>query len=166
VSTDSNYVESFSQPILDAKPADGQLLPPIKTEFGYHVVQVLNHAPDLAAIKTRVDSGQADFADLARDISEGLEAPRGGALGWIAKGQLEKAKSDAIFAAAIGKTSTVVTIEDDGQYLFFVKGEEERAPEGRQLDEIRSRLFTDWYGPKKEAVTIERDEAITAGLGG
>jgi hypothetical protein len=59
-----------------------------------------------------------------------------------------------------------VTIKDDGQYLFLVKSEEERAPEGRQLDEIRSRLFSDWYQPKKDAVTITRDEQIVAGLGG
>ncbi|HEX7346054.1 MAG TPA: peptidylprolyl isomerase, partial [Candidatus Limnocylindrales bacterium] len=52
VSADSTYVESFSKPIIDAKPTDGQLLPPIKTEFGYHVVQVMSHAPDLAEIKT------------------------------------------------------------------------------------------------------------------
>ena len=166
VSADSSYVESFSKPILDAKPSDGELLPPIQTEFGYHIVQVLTHAPDLAAVKTRVDSGSADFAETARDISEGPEAARGGELGWIAKGQLEKAKSDAIFAAAVGKTSTVVTIEDDGQYLLLVKSEEERAAEGRQLEEITSRLFADWYGPKKEAVTIQRDETIAAGLGG
>ena len=166
VSADSSYVESFSKPILDAKPTDGQLLAPIKTEFGYHVVQVMSHAPDLAAIKTKVDSGQEEFADIARDVSEAPEASRGGDLGWMAKGQLEKEKSDAIFAAAIGKTSTIVTIKDDGQYLFLVKSEEERAPEGRQLDEIRSRLFSDWYQPKKDAVTITRDEQITTGLGG
>jgi parvulin-like peptidyl-prolyl isomerase len=166
VSTYSSYVESFSKPILDAKPTDGQLLAPIKTEFGYHVVQVLNHAPDLAAIKTKIDSGQAEFADVARDISESGEAARGGDLGWIAKGQLEKSMTDAIFAAPIGKTSTVVTVKDDGQYLFLVSGEEERAPEGRQLDEIRSRLFADWYQPKKDAVTVERDEQIVNGLGG
>jgi parvulin-like peptidyl-prolyl isomerase len=166
VSADSSYVESFSKPIIDAKATDGQLLPPIKTEFGYHVVQVMSHAPDLAEIKTRVDSGQDDFADIARDISEAPEASRGGDLGWIAKGQLEKEKSDAIFAAPVGKTSAIVTIQDDGQYLFLVKSEEERAPEGRQLDEIRSRLFSDWYQPKKDAVTITRDEQIAAGLGG
>jgi parvulin-like peptidyl-prolyl isomerase len=166
VSADSSYVESFSKPILDAKPSDGQLLAPIKTEFGYHVVQVMTHAPDLAAIKTKVDSGSEDFADIARDISEAPEASRGGDLGWIAKGQLEKEKSDAIFAAPVGKTSAIVTIKDDGQYLFLVKGEEERAPEGRQLEEIRARLFSDWYQPKKDAVTITRDEQIAAGLGG
>ena len=166
VSADSSYVESFSKPILDAKPTDGELLAPIKTEFGYHVVQVMSHAPDLAAIKTQIDAGSEDFADVARDISEAPEGSRGGDLGWIAKGQLEKEKSDAIFAAAVGKTSAIVTIKDDGQYLYLVKSEEERAPEGRQLDEIRSRLFSDWYQPKKDALTITRDEQIASGLGG
>jgi parvulin-like peptidyl-prolyl isomerase len=166
VSADSSYVESFSKPILDAKPTDGQLLPPIKTEFGYHVVQVMSHAPDLAAIKAKLDAGQGDFADIARDVSNGPEASRGGDLGWIAKGQLPKEQIDAIFAAPIGKTSAVVTVADDGQYLFLVKGEEERAAEGRQLDSIRSRLFSDWYQPKKDAVAVVRDESIASGLGG
>ena len=40
-----------------------------------------------------------------------------------------------------------------------------RTPEGRQLEEIRSRVFGDWYQPKKDAVTIVRDEAITGGAG-
>ena len=159
VSADSSYVESFSGPILAANPTDGQLLPPIKTEFGYHIVQVLSHAPDLARIKAQVDGG-ADFAKLARDVSDGDEASRGGDLGWIARGQLDAAKTAAIFGTAIGKTSDVVTIADDGQYLFRVLKEEERTPEGRQLDEIRSRAFSDWYTPKKEALVIERDPTV------
>jgi parvulin-like peptidyl-prolyl isomerase len=164
VSEDGSYVPTFSGPILDAKPTDGQLLAPIKTEFGYHVVQVISHAPDLAQLKTRIDSG-TDFATLARELSEGPEANQGGEMGWIARGQLEKPLIDAIFAAPIGKTSEVVTVEDDGQYLFYVKAEEERTAEGRQLDEIRIRLFGDWYQPKKDAVTITRDETITGGAG-
>ncbi len=160
VSTDSSYVETFSKPILDAKPNDGQLLAPIKTEFGYHVVQVINHAPDLAKIKARVDGG-ADFAAIARDISEGAEGDDGGDLGWIAKGQLDERLTAAIFAAQVGKTSEIVTVEGDGQYLYRVAAEEERTPEGRQLDEIRARLFGDWYQPKKDAVTVERDPGIT-----
>ncbi|HET8785528.1 MAG TPA: peptidylprolyl isomerase [Candidatus Limnocylindrales bacterium] len=164
VSSDSSYVESFSKPILDAKPTDGQLLPPIKTEFGYHIVQVLSHAPDLKALKSKIDAGQSDFAAVARDVSEGAEASRGGDLGWIARGQLQKELTDPIFAAPIGTTSAVVAIPDDGQYLFLVKDEEERTPEGRQLDAIRTRAFSDWYQPKKDAAKIERDESIAAGL--
>jgi parvulin-like peptidyl-prolyl isomerase len=164
VSSDGNYVPTFSQPILDAKPADGQLLAPIKTEFGYHVVQVISHAPDLATIKQQVDGG-AEFAAIARQLSEGPEANQGGALGWIARGQLDAALIDAIFTAPIGKTSEVVTVQDDGQYLFRVNAEEERTAEGRQLDEIRTRLFGDWYQPKKDALVITRDETISGSAG-
>jgi parvulin-like peptidyl-prolyl isomerase len=160
----TTYTPTFSQPILDAKPTDGQLLPPIKTEFGYHLVQVISHAPDLAKIKSRIDEG-SDFATIAREISEGAEAQRGGGLGWVAKGQLDKLLTDAIFAASLGKTSAVVSVEGDGQYLFKVTKQQERAAEGRQLEAIRSRIFSDWYQPKKDAVTIERDESLTAGSG-
>lgn len=164
VSADSGFVESFTMPILDAKPTDGQLLPPIKTEFGYHVVQVISHAPELAEIKQRIDRG-ADFAAIAREVSEGAEAGSGGELGWIAKGQLDARLTTAIFAAEIGKTSDIVTVEEDGQYLYEVVAEEVRTPEGGQLEEIRSRVFGDWYQPKKDARTIVRDETITGGAG-
>ena len=164
VSADGGYVPTFSGPILDAKPTDGQVLPPIKTEFGYHIVQVLNHVPDLATVKTQADGG-ADFGQLARDLSEGPEASRGGDLGWIARGQLAEELSTGIFAAEVGKTSSVVTIEEDGQYLFKVEGEEERTPVGRQLEEIRATAFSDWYALKKAAVLIDRGDAITNATG-
>ena len=155
----TTYTPKFSEPILAAKPTDGQLLEPIQTEFGWHVVQVISHAPDLAKVKTRIDGG-ADFGTIARDISEGAEADRGGALGWVAKGQLDKQLTDAIFATPVGRTSAVVTVEGDGQYLFKVTKEEDRTAEGRQLDAIRSRVFSDWYQPKKDAIAIERDERL------
>ncbi|MEX2185114.1 MAG: peptidylprolyl isomerase [Chloroflexota bacterium] len=160
VSADSNFVESFSKPILDARATDGQILAPIKTEFGYHVVQVLFHVPDMADIKTRVDAG-ADFAQLARDLSEGAEARRGGDLGWVAPGQYDERLTDAIFAAEVGKTSAIVVVPDDGEYLYKVFAEEVRTPEGRQLDQIRATAFGDWYQAKKDAVEIVRDLTST-----
>lgn len=164
VSTDSSYVETFSKPILDANAKDGELIGPIKTEFGYHIVEVISHAPDLVSVKQRVDGG-ADFAAIAREISEGPEASRGGDIGWIARNQLDKTLADAIFATEIGKTSEVVVLPNDaGEYLFHVTAEEERVAEGRQLEEIRQRLFSDWYQPKKAEVSITRDIDVT-GIG-
>ena len=164
VSADGGYVEAFSKPIMDAKPTDGQLLGPIKSEFGYHIVQVLNHRPDLARIKTQIDGG-ADFAKLARDLSESETAGRGGDLGWIARGQLGEQQTAGIFGATVGKTSDVIVIKDDGAYLFKVFAEEQRTPEGRQLEQIRSTAFADWYALKKASVTITRDETITDAVG-
>jgi hypothetical protein len=73
---------------------------------------------------------------------------------------------DAIFATPIGEVSDVITVEDDGLYLFKVLDEEERTPEGRQLEELRSTAFSDWYSDKKDAVEIERDESIAGSVTG
>jgi len=160
VSADSGYVPSFSEPILAAAATDGEILAPIRTEFGYHVVQVLHAAPRMDDIKQRADAGE-DFAELARDLSDGNEAPQGGDLGWIARSQLDERLSEAIFGTTVGQTSAIVTLPGDGQYLFLVRAEAERTPDGRQEDQIRSRAFADWYDPKKAAAVIERDPLIT-----
>jgi parvulin-like peptidyl-prolyl isomerase len=118
----------------------------------------------LNALKSLVDGGE-DFATLARDNSEGLEAGAGGDVGWIARGQLDDTLIDAIFATEIGKTTDVVTVENDWLYLFEVLAEEVRTPEGRQLDELRATAFSDWYNEKKGAVEIVRDESAVGPLG-
>ena len=117
------------------------------------------NAERMEQLKTQAD-GVADFAALARDNSEAETAGRGGALGWVARDQLDETLEDAIFGTEIGGTSIIVDTED-GLHLYQVIAEEERTPEGRQLDEIKATAFADWYTPKKEAVTIVRDPSIT-----
>ena len=99
--------------------------------------------PTWPTIKRRVDRRQCR---LRRDRTRRVRGP-GGVPWW--RSRLDRqgpardaARPTAIFAAPIGKTSDVVTVEDDGQYLFLVTAEEERTAEGRQLEEIRSRLFS------------------------
>lgn len=164
VSRDGSFVESFANGILDADPTDGQIIGPIETEFGYHLVQVLNHAPTMEDIKSRVAAGE-DFGQLARDLSDGAEAAQGGDLGWVAKSQLDERLIAAIFATEVGATSDIITIAEDGQYLYLVRAEEERTPEGRQADTIRQRAWSDWYDFEKSNVLIERDPAITESVG-
>ena len=164
----SGVDEAYAAAILKPGLKAGDLLAPVKSSFGWHVIQVMYLPPDLDrlnALKALADDGE-DFATLARDNSEGQEAGAGGDIGWIAKGQLDSSLIDAIFATAIGKTSDVVTVENDGLYLFKVLGEEVRTPEGRQLDELRSTAFSDWYNTRKGDAKIERDTTTAAGLSG
>ena len=158
----SSVDESFLAAITAPGLKDGDILPPVKSAFGWHVIQVMYHPTDadhMKALKTEADGGK-DFAILARDNSEAPSSGIGGDLGWIAKGQLADQLTAAIFATPIGKTSDVVTVPGDGTYLFKVTAEETRTPEGRQLEELTSTAFSRWYDAKKSAVTITRDESI------
>jgi parvulin-like peptidyl-prolyl isomerase len=163
----TNYVPEFVEAVSKPGLKDGQVLEPFRTDFGWHVVQIMYHAPDRAEmdkLKAEADSG-ADFAQLARDFSEDRETSgSGGDIGWIARGQLDKRYVDAIFAAPVGKTSDVVLIADggneDGLHLFKVFEEEERTPDGRQLEDLKVNAFGDWYAEKKDALasSIDRGE--------
>ena len=154
---------AFRDAITKTGVKAGDLLAPVKSAFGWHVIQIMyppTNKDELAALKVKADAG-ADFGALARDFSEAPDASTGGDLGWLAKGQFDPLATDAIFAAEIGKTSAIVTVPNDGIYLFKVDKEEVRTPEGRQLDAIKAKAFDTWYTAKKDAATITRDPSIT-----
>jgi parvulin-like peptidyl-prolyl isomerase len=160
---DKDYLAAITKPGLQP----GDLLEPVRSAFGWHVIQVMYRPTDdawIRGLKTKADAG-ADFAVLARDNSDSSSSGKGGDIGWVAKGQLEESLTTAIFATPVGKTSEVVTVESDGLYLFKVFAEEVRTPEGRQLEDIKASAFSNWYSAKKAATTIERDPTF-AGLAG
>ncbi len=159
-SVDPEFLKAITAPGLK----DGDVLSPVKSAFGWHVIQVMYHPTDaehMKALKTAAEGGK-DFAILARDNSESPSAGLGGDLGWVAKGQLADQLTNAIFATPVGKVSDVVTVAGDGTYLFKVLSEETRTPEGRQLDELKSTAFSRWYDSKKSSVVITRDETIAS----
>jgi parvulin-like peptidyl-prolyl isomerase len=163
----SQVDEAFKAAILAPGLQPGQLLPPVKSAFGWHVIQVMYRPPDidwLTALKKQADGG-ADFATLARNNSEATTAGLGGDLGWVAKGQLDERLTAGIFGAAVGSTSSIVAIPGDGIYLFKVLAEETRTPEGRQLDQIKASAFSNWYTQKKDAATITRDQSTIGTTG-
>jgi parvulin-like peptidyl-prolyl isomerase len=160
---DSEIDEAFKAAIVKEGLKPGDLLEPVKSDFGWHVIQIMYGPTDrdqLNALKVKADAG-ADFGALARDFSEAPDASTGGDVGWLARGQFDALATDAIFGAEVGKTSAIVSVPDDGIYLFKVHEEETRTPEGRQLEAITAKAFDDWYSVKKGEATITRDEAIT-----
>jgi peptidyl-prolyl cis-trans isomerase SurA len=57
----------------------------------------------LAEMKRRIQSGQADFAQLAREFSQDASAQRGGDLGWSSPGMFVPEFEDAINALSPGQ---------------------------------------------------------------
>ena len=137
----------------------GQLLPPVKSAFGWHVIQFMRgtdvgEAAWLTQVKGTI-TDEASFRQAAKDNSEGTGAADGGDIGFVAKGQLDGDLERAIFATAIGHASDVVDLSGDGTYLFWVLGEETKAPDAAQLKIFRDSGFTTWYTAKKAAADIK-----------
>jgi parvulin-like peptidyl-prolyl isomerase len=160
---DDSLLEEFSSAIFQPGLKPGQLLPPVKTSAGWHVIQILHFAPDLdwaKKLKTEAEGG-SDFAALARDNSDASNASKGGDMGWIARGQLDSQLEGAIFGTKIGGISDPVKVAGDGIYLFKVNQEQTRAPDAAQKATIESTAFSKWYSDQKATFTITRDPSIT-----
>ncbi|MEO8208152.1 MAG: peptidylprolyl isomerase [Chloroflexota bacterium] len=157
----SGIDEAFAKAIFAPGLQPGQLIPPFKSAFGWHVVQYMrpygNGEVEWAGkLRDQLTAG-ADFTQMARDQGEGPESADGGDLGWIAKGQLENLKETPIFSTAIGQMSVVTNIPSQGVYLWKVLAEETRTPTKEQIKGFQDNAFSDWYATKKAGVTITRE---------
>ncbi len=166
MSAAGNLDQAFADAIFKEGLEPGDLLEPVKSAFGWHVIQVMYYPPDIDQankLKTELADG-ADFAELARDFSDGEEAKDGGKLGWVARYQLPKAREDAVFAAPVGTVSDPVTIEGEGGgiAIYLVTKEETRAPDEEQKEIIEGEAFANWYASEKAKFTVTRDLDVSA----
>ena len=157
---DDSLLPEFSTAIFDASLQPGQLLAPVKTAAGWHVIQYLHPAPDsdwAAKLQSEINAGTLTFADAARDNSDTFDPTKGAMLGWVAKGQLTEQLEQAIFAAPVGKVSDPLKVDGSGTYLFLVDKEETRAPDADQTQTLENSVFSDWYAKQKANDTVTRD---------
>jgi parvulin-like peptidyl-prolyl isomerase len=165
VEKDSPFVKEFLDAIFKEGVQPGQILEPVKSQFGWHVIQVLSRGSDdneAADIQLQLSNG-ADFAKVAKEYSDGPEAKDGGDLGWVAHYQESLDLENAIFNTAVGKVSNPITVQGDGIYIVKVLAEETRTPDGDQKTTLESSAFNNWYAAKKKGFTITRESDSSAG---
>lgn len=147
--TNPQFVTAFAATLASLEV--GEVSEPIRTEFGYHVIQKTGErdSPEQQAADL-VDELRANpdsFAATATQVSEDYEtAQEGGELGWVAPYQLDKAKEDAVFALTeVGEISDPVDEGADGITIYrLLESSESREIEDERLDDIRSRGFDRW----------------------
>jgi len=161
----AGFDPAYTDAIFADGLADGQLLEPVKSSFGWHVIQILDIRPPasvrITEVAQKAAAAGADFAALAKEYSDGDEAEQGGDLGWVARYQLDTDTEATIFALQAGQVSEVIT-GDDGFYLYKVVAVEDRRPDEAQAKELRANAFDNWYSGVKydtAQTTIERLDA-------
>jgi parvulin-like peptidyl-prolyl isomerase len=156
---DSPIDEAFKAAIFKDGVKAGDLLPPFKSSFGWHVVQVMYAPPDIDQMtKLRDDAiAGADFGQIVRDNTDGPKGGKGGDIGWVAKGQLDDRLTAKILATPVGSFTEIIDLPSDGLYVFKVLAERTAAPDEDQLKTIKTDAFGNWYSGKKAEAKITRD---------
>jgi parvulin-like peptidyl-prolyl isomerase len=151
---------AFAAAIFAEGLQPGQLLEPVKSAFGWHVIQfVTSDGPAARAEQLIAEASKAgvDFAALAAEHSIASSAVDGGDLGWIARYQLDRATEDLIFATQANAVSD--TVEGDGLTFYKILEIATRAPDEPQAQDLRDNAFSNWYvgiRDDPEQTTIER----------
>jgi parvulin-like peptidyl-prolyl isomerase len=158
--------QAFANAIFAPGLQPGQILAPVKSQFGYHIIQIMNYPTDAEwAAKLVSQATSLDvFKTLARDNSDDPESAQGGDMGWIGEHtyQVSDQLAKAIFAAPVGKVSTVTTIDGDGTYIFWVADQQTKVPDGAQADSIKANAFSSWYTPLKANYAVWQDPALAS----
>jgi peptidyl-prolyl cis-trans isomerase SurA len=147
-SLDTQFVPEFAEAAgqLDV----GEISEPIRSEFGYHIIQVTDRRVSALELAERlaadIEEDPDRFEQLARDYSEDpVTASKGGDLGWVIPYQFEAPRQDAIFGLAeVGDTVGPVEASD-GLYLFKLLGKtESRFVSEEKRQQVSSGGFSRW----------------------
>jgi len=157
--TKANLDPAFGTAIFQEGLVKDQVLPPVKSAFGWHVIQYLDRRKQpserMKEIEAQASAPGADFAALAKQYSEAPTKDNGGDAGWIAKHQLDSVREIAIFKPAVGGLTETVTTAS-GIYLYKILAEETRKPDEAQIKELRANGFRNFFTAEKNAAHIER----------
>jgi len=159
---------AFAAAIFAPGLTPGQLLEPVKSAFGWHVIEFVSADDPVtraAQLATEAAKPGADFAKLVEANSIDPSATKGGSLGWIAKYQLAAEQEAKTSGLQMGEISAPV-VGTDGIRLFKVTNVQDRKPDAAQAETLKSNAFTNWYQGVKadpKQTTIERLVSTSAG---
>lgn len=139
---------------------EGELSEPIKTQFGYHIIEVYGHrisaeaeAADLVA-QLRDDPGA--FEELARTMSEdAATAKNGGVVGWVAPYQYDAAQDEAIFGLPGVNAISDPVQTANGWYIYkLLATTASREIDESRLSQIENNGFRRWFAEQKKGAEI------------
>ena len=146
---DPQFVTAFAAELAALEV--GEISEPIRTEFGYHVIQKTGErdSPETQAadLVEQLRDAPDSFGDVAKEASEDYStANEGGELGWVAPYQLDGPNEDAVFGLTeVGEISDPVGTAAGGITIYkLLESSDSREIEQERIDQIRTTGYQRW----------------------
>jgi parvulin-like peptidyl-prolyl isomerase len=151
------YDPAFGAAIFAPNLTKDQILEPVKSAFGWHVIQFIGRREpaEEKAAGLELQAAGGDFAALAKANSDAPqeEKDKGGDIGWVAPFQMDPVLEKAIFATKAPGVSS--RIDSNGTfYIFKVFEEQSRMPDQSQIDTLKADGFDNWYAAQRDKAKI------------
>jgi parvulin-like peptidyl-prolyl isomerase len=168
----TSFVQGFADAVagLDV----GEISEPVKSEFGYHIIEVTDRRVNATELADRLVENLRDdpdtFYQVARDYSEDtVSAVDGGDLGWVLPYQFEPQREDVIFGLTeVGQISDPITT-DTGIYIFkLTDSSPSRWVSQARRDQVTGSGFSRWLNELQDqaGVWMDPDLAPASSTGG
>lgn len=173
-SVDTSFVEGFANAVKELDV--GQISEPVKSEFGYHIIEITDRRVNAMELAERLVENLRDdpesFYQTARDYSEDpVTAKNGGDLGWVLPYQYDQQQEDAIFGLTdVGEISDPL-ITDSGIYIYKLTGTSpSRWVNPTDRDKVTGSGFSRWVKELQDQAGVWIDPQVapattTAGSG-
>ncbi len=150
-------VPQFSQALFNHQYQPYQILDPVQTQYGWHVVMYVGQRPDpqtrISQIQQDLKKPGADWVSIAKAQSDGSDASSGGDMGWIARYQEPAQIENVIFSLQPGQISSIQT-QSNGFYIYRITEKANRPVSADQLSNLKANAFTNWYDAQKAKAKI------------
>ena len=127
--------------------------PPVEEVHARHILVATED--EAKAVAEEIAAG-ADFAETAKARSTGPSGPRGGDLGWFAKGAMVPEFADAAFALKPGEVSAPVQTQFG---WHVIKLEDRRVKPAPTFEEMREELTQQLQTKAAEAAVLAARES-------
>ncbi len=102
-------------------------------------------------------TGGADFAETAKEVSEGIRADQGGAFPWSSPGDIRAELRPALYSVATGELSDLIETEEE---FYIIKIEERREKGYVPLPDVRAQIEGELLAIEQERLHRELMERL------
>ena len=164
-----SYVPAFEDAVWADGLQVGDLLGPIKTEFGYHVMQFEGRREGMTLrmelLAQELASPSVDFDVRAAEALKDFEGMTTDSLGFTSRYSLNAQIGSAAWLLAAGEVSSVQTLNSQ-MVIFKVNAIEERALTEAQKATIKTSGFLVWLDTYRQTAEIAIDGSVVQEAGG